>query len=193
MDGKALIVTERPNYISWEDISSLLRKAHSDNVAKGIRLPYPFLPPEQLRAKTEESGGTMLVALFQGHLAGVGAVRVINKKLWCGSGQYAYCYLAAVDPDYAGKGIYRRIVLEQENIALRSGVSRMLFDTHEHNDRIIEISLKNGYRLVDYKVREDHNSVLLVKWLNGCPYSRIRCLWEFWKRKQYRNNRFKRN
>ena len=183
MSRSEIVIVERPESVSWEQISALLQKAHAQNVANGIKLRYPFLPPEELEAKTEGAGGKVLVALKGDELVGVGAVKVVNMDLWCGGGQYAYCFLDAVLPDFAGQGIYRRISEEQERLARKWGVNRMLFDSHEGNKRIQEISRKNGYRLVEFRVRENYNSVIMVKWLDGSPYSRMKCAYVFWRRR----------
>ena len=42
---------------------------------------------------------------------------------------------------------------------------------------------KAGYKFVDYKYYKNHYNVVMVKWLNGCPYSEFRCKIEFHKRK----------
>lgn len=175
MAGKEIMVLERPETVSWEEISFVLKQAHAENVKNGILLPYSALPPDKLFAKTEGRGGKMLVALDDGKVIGTGAVAIIDKCLWCGKGKYAYCFLDAVLPEYRGKGVYRQIVSWQEKYAESVGVDRMLFDTHEQNKRMIKISKKNGYRLVEYRVRDGRNSVVLVKWLNDCPFSRLRC------------------
>ena len=190
MDRKEIAVIERPDNVSWEDISRTLRRAHEDNVKKGIVLPYPHLPPEEIEAKTEGRGGKMFVALDEGKVVATGAVAIIEKDLWCGNGKYAYCFLASVLPEYAGQGLYRKIVAAQEDYAKANGVFRMMFDTDERNTRMLEISIKNGYRRVTYRVKEGRNSVLLVKWLNGCPYSKLQCYWKFIR---IRRNRRKQN
>jgi GNAT superfamily N-acetyltransferase len=184
MDREEIIVSERPDNISWEEISSVLKRAHEDNIKKGIVLPYPQLPPEEIKAKTEDRGGKMFVALCEGKVVATGAVAIIEKNLWCGNGRYAYCFLDAVLPEFTGRGIYRRIVTAQESFAESMGVARMLFDTDERNKRMLDISRKNGYRFVQYRIREGRNSVLMVKWMDGCPYSRLKCAWTFFRIKR---------
>ena len=152
-----------------------MQQAHQKNVENGIRLPYPFLPPEELRAKIENRG-VMFVALTEGRLVALGAVIIINKNLWCGRGLYGYSCLDAVLPEYEGRGLYRAIALKQEEYVLSKGVDRMFFDTHEKNSRMIELSRKSGYELIEYKIRKQHNSVLMVKWLKNRPYSHFYCL-----------------
>ena len=117
----------------------------------------------------------MYVALCDGKVIATGAVAIIEKNLWCGEGKYAYCFLASVLPGYNGMGAYRRIETEQEKYASSQGVKRCMFDTDERNHRMLEISKRNGYRLVEFRAREGRNSVVLVKWLEECPFSRLKC------------------
>ena len=180
MDRDEIVIIERPDSVSWEQISSVLKKAHEENVRNGIVLPYPQLPPKEIKEKIEGQGGILFVALCGEQLVATGAVKIIKKNLWCGKGDYAYCFFAAVLPEYAGRGIYRRIEIAEEEYARSKGVNRMMFDTDERNKRILSISKKNEYRLVEYRIRDGRNSVLLVKWLDGCPYSRIKCAIRYW-------------
>ncbi len=179
MDQKEIVIVERPAYVSWEKISAVLKEAHAENVKNGIVLPYPFLPPEDLYAKTEGRGGKMIIAMYNEEIVGTGAVAIIEKNLWCGKGKYAYCFLAAILPNYAGMGIYKKIEEEQEKYAKLCDVDRIMLDTDVRNNRMINISERNDYRKVEYRVREGHNSVVMVKWLNGCPYSRLKCAMKY--------------
>ena len=61
----------------------------------------------------------------------------------------------------------------------------MMFDTHEKNSRNLGHSIKAGYKFVDLKFYRDHYNVVMVKWLDGCPYSR------FWCSLNYHLRRFK--
>lgn len=144
----------------------------------GISLRYPFLSPEELREKIENRG-VIFVALAEGCLVGVGAIIIINKDFWCGNGLYGYSLLDAVLPGYEGRGIYRAIAMKQEEYVLSKGVGRIFFDTHEENKRMIEISLKSGYELVEYRIHKRHNSILMVKWLKDRPYTHAYCYLKF--------------
>lgn len=121
----------------------------------------------------------MFVALAEGHLLAVGAIILINKNLWCGKGLYGYSCLDAVHPKYEGRGLFRAIALKQEEYVLSNGATRLLFDTHEGNRRMIKLSKKAGYELIEYRIRNQHNSVLMVKWLKDRPYTHFYCLFKF--------------
>lgn len=187
-DAADIVVTQRPDTVSWEEISRLLKSAHTDNVRRGVRMPYPQLSPEELREKTEGAGGRLYVAFCEGRLAGVGAVVRLEKKFWYGSGSYAYCFLGAVLPEFSGRGIYQRLVAARQQWAEESGLDRMMFDTHEKNVRMRSICRRNGFLPVGYRIRDDHNSVVFVKWLHGCPYPewfvRLKFIRLKWKRKR---------
>ena len=71
------------------------------------------------------------------------------------------------------------------------GLNRILFDTHEHNQRMIDINSQHGFVPVDISVWKDHYNIVMVKWLNGCPYSDWFCKLQFLAHKCYRKLRFK--
>ena len=137
-------------------------------------MPFAQLTPEEIRNKIE-GRGVMLVAMDSEHLVGTGAVLFLEKDMWCGKGKYAYSCFDAVVPEYVGKGVYRAIAKTQEQYALSNGVDRIFLDTHEKNRRMIKISMKSGYECIDYKLREDHNSIIMMKWLKEKPYSHSQC------------------
>lgn len=180
-------IIEKPECISWKEISLVLQQAHQQNRDEGIIMRYPFLSPSQLQDKLEERNGKLFVAILNDRIVGLGAVSIIRRNLfWCGTGLYAYSFLDAVLPEYAGHGIFHKIEEVQERYALSNDVYRMLMDTHERNKSMLRAAQKIGYRKVDYRVWEDHHSIILVKWLEGSPYSRLWCSIKFihkrWKR-----------
>ena len=68
----------------------------------------------------------------------------------------------------------------------------MLGDTHENNKHRLDIANKAGYKFVDFIVTStDHYNVMMVKWLNGCPYSDWHVKWQFLIRKWFKKIRYK--
>lgn len=180
--SKKIEIIPKPDSISWEDISTVLKQAHKKHVEDGVNMPFAQLPPEEIMQKID-GRGVMFVALSGEQLVGTGAVLILEKKMWCGEGKYAYSCFDAVLPEFAGNGIYKSIAEKQEEYALSNGVNRIFMDTHDKNHRMIDISKKSGYECVNYKKRDDHNSVLLVKWLQKKPYSHFQCYKNFMRRK----------
>jgi GNAT superfamily N-acetyltransferase len=173
---------EKPEWISWDSIHEVIWEAHAENRAKGIVMLFPSLAGDEIREKVEGKG-KMIVALEGDTLVGTAAIIYRNQSLWCGGGKYAHCCFDAVCPEYKGRGIYKRLCLYREEIARADGVSRMSLDTHERNKREIDMVLRNGFIKVSYKNCKDHFNVMFVKWLDGCPYSRIWCAVRYYWRK----------
>ena len=87
---RGLSVIVKPDTITWDDISQVLRLAHQKNIEEGITMHNPFLPPDKIKEKIDKMGGVMFVALLEGKLVGTGAVAIREKKWWCSKGQIGY-------------------------------------------------------------------------------------------------------
>ena len=181
---KRIVIMEKPEWVSWNEIHDVLQKAHAENRAHGINMRKPSLPGSEIE-KEIGSKGKMFVAMDGDRVVGTSSIVPKQLNYWCDkpSNQYACKYFASVLPEYAGCGIFKQLDLRREKEAIEMGLEKMLGDTHENNKHLLDIIKKNGYRFVDYKHCGDHNNVIFVKWLNGCPYSRFRCWYEFNKRK----------
>lgn len=175
-------IIEKPEWVSWDEIHEVLVKAHAQNRAKGINMALPALPGEKIR-EIIEGHGKMLLAMDGQKVVGTSAIIVKANHLWYGKGDYAYCCFASVLPEYNGKGIYKALDLKREKLALSMQMTRMLGETHENAKHRLDIAKKAGYKFVDYKYYKDHYDVVMVKWLDGCPYSEFWCKIEFLKRK----------
>ena len=175
-------IIEKPDWVSWEDIHQVLWAAHADNRNNGVVMRYPSLSGEEIRKKIE-GNGKMLCAIVDGKLVGTAAIIRKKATIWYGEGTYAYVCFASVLKEYNGKGIYKSLDLRREELAVSMGLDMMIGDTHEGNVHRLAIAKKAGYKFVDFKFYNDHYNVVMVKWLNGCPYSSFRCKYEFLKRK----------
>lgn len=175
-------IVEKPDWVSWDEIHQVIWKAHADNRNNCVVMRYPSLSGEEICQKIE-GNGKMLCAIADGKVVGTAAIIVKSSHLWCGKGNYAYCCFASVLPEYNGKGIYKALDLKREELALTLQLTRMLGDTHENNKHRLDIAKKAGYKFVDYKYYKNHYNVVMVKWLNGCPYTEFRRKIEFLKRK----------
>ena len=183
-------IEEKPEWVSWDEIHNVLWTAHSDNRDKGVVMRYPSLSGDEIRLKIE-GNGKMLVAIEDNKVVGTAAIVKKAASFWCGKGNFAYICFASVLPEYNGKGIYKALDLKREELARSMGLYRMLGDTHENNTHRLTIAKKAGYRFVDYKLYGDHYNVVMVKWLEGCPYSSLRCSAYFFLRKCYVKTRAK--
>ncbi len=183
MDSNIQII-EKPDWVSWDDIQRCLMDAHSVNRAKGLNMARYQWPGEKIRDFLGDKG-VMLVALDGRKIVGTAAIADKTGEVWYAKGHYAYLCFAGIHPEYGGRGIYKRLLKQREEIAIARKYNTLLFDTHCHNKRVQEIAKKNGYRLVRfYQVgSKDHYSVVMVKWLNDNHYSRWYCIYRYQKSK----------
>lgn len=176
-------IIEKPDWVSWEDIREVIWLSHSRNRQEGMNMHFPSLSGEEIWKRIEECKGKMFVALDGKKVVGTGALTVKSVDLWCGRGEYAYLCFAAVLPEYNGQGLYKALCELREKECRRMGLNRLMFDSHENNRKLFKINAKNGFYPVSYKNYGDHNNVIMVKWLDGSPYSYSRCRCEFVRRK----------
>lgn len=184
-------IVEKPDWLSWDEIHEVIWKAHAQNRENGINMAFAALPGSKMEEIINNEGGKMFVAMLDDKVVGTGAIIIKSRSFWWGKDKYAYCCFDSVVPEYRGCGIYKQIELRQEKEAKENGIKLLLFDTHEYNRRMLEINKKNDYKPVGIKVCADHYNIVMVKWLNGCPYSEFYCRCQFLLRKYYKKLRYK--
>lgn len=182
MVNSAIQITEKPDWVSWDEIHEALMRAHAFNREHGIIMRKPSLPGDEIRQELGKDG-RMFVALSDNHVVGTAAIISKKSKTWYTHAPYGYMCFASVLPEYNGKGIYKRLCDKRECIAKEMGLTGLYIDTHNKNTHVISISLKNGFKRVAVKGCKDHWNVVMFKWINGCPYSDSRCKIEFYKSK----------
>ena len=181
--GNSKIIA-KPDWVSWNAIHNVLWAAHANNRDKGISMRYASLSGEEIRQRVEGKG-KMFCAIIDDRLVGTAAIVTKKTKLWFNPKptEYAYFCFASVLPGYTGQGVYKQLLLSREKEREKMGLSLIMFDTHENNQRVLAINRKNGFKPVDYKFYKDHFNVVMVNWPNGCPFSDARIKYEFLKRK----------
>ena len=173
----------KPESLSWDAIHEVIWASHEENRRNGVNMRYPSLPGSEIEKRVEPDGKMLVAMTDEGKLVGTAAMIPKEASLWFGKHRFAYCCFASILPEYNGMGIYKEMCRIQEELAREAGLEMMLFDTHEKNTRNLIHSIKAGYRYVDLKHYKDHFNVVMVKWLNGCPYSRFNCWFHYrWNR-----------
>ena len=181
MDNDGIHIIEKPNWVTWDDIKQCLFEAHAENRAKGINMAHYQWPVERIKDSLGEKG-VVLVALDGKRLIGTAAIGDKIGKTWYTNGPYAYICFDAVIPEYSGKGIFKLLDSKREQLAMELGYKTLVFDTHSKNVHRQEIAKKNGYKPVRFfqASSKDHYSVVMAKWLDGCPYSKAYCRWKYY-------------
>lgn len=175
-------IIEKPDWVSWDEIHEVIWKAHEKNRERGVFMRYPSLSGKEIQERIDGKG-KMFVVIVNGEIIGTGAVVAKELTMWCGKGEYAYYCFASVLTEYQGNGIYKELCQRREKEVRDMGLSRILMDTNENNQRELDVARRNSYKAVSLKCYKNHYNTIMVKWLDGCPYSNFRCVYEYSKRK----------
>jgi GNAT superfamily N-acetyltransferase len=175
-----IIIIEKPDWVSWDDIHEVLWKAHEQNRKKGINMTHYQWPVEKICEFLGENG-VVIVALKDKKVIGTAAIAEKYGKNWYADGRYAYNCFACVLPEYTGKGIYRQLCNKREEIAKSRNYVSMVFDTHVKNAYVQNVNKQNDFRYVKYFHAHDHYCVVMAKWVNGCPYTKLYCYYRYQK------------
>jgi GNAT superfamily N-acetyltransferase len=155
-----------------------------------ITMTASAMPGDKIK-EILEGRGKMFVAMANDKVVGTGAYLIKQSHMWCLKGKCAYLCFGAILPEYNGQGIHKRLHVRLEDEALANGIDVLMFDTHERNQRMLEIQQKNDFRAVDVKICKDHYDIVMMKWRNGCPYSEVNCKYQYLLHKWYKKLRYK--
>ncbi len=179
-----IIIVEKPENISYGQIKELLRKAHQINYDRGIIFKTMTLSAEELEERIRQKNGKTFVALDGDTLVGTASCYPLQSIHWCHHGLMMKLMFVGVLPEYKGQHIYARLLGAVEQETLARGLEVVSFDTAEKNVEMQRASKKAGFVHVAYYVPEsNHYSVIMMKWLNGCPHSSLKCRSKFIKQK----------
>lgn len=167
-ESNGIVVMEKPDSITFRDISELLRKAHAQHEKNGIYMRVPHLPPEELE-KWVGPEGKCFVAMDGDRLVGTSSFMVRRLNRWYCKGNVAEVTMQGVSPSHQGMHIFSMLDKKCEEAVKDSGYTAIYFDTARANTKRILIGEKEGFVLVDYFWTGNHYSVGMMKWLDGCP------------------------
>lgn len=164
-----IIVTERPDNISWEDIRKTLLDAHKNNISNGLVVRSTTLTGDQLREQVAD--GKCFVALDGNKVVGVAAVRIKPCDKWFCHGKAAHFLLGSVLSDYQGQGIYSQLQKGRYEYIEKEGISIITTNTAANNERMVRMLPKHGFHraAMFHAADTDHFSITWVKWLKGEP------------------------
>ena len=174
-DQSNIIIIEKPESISFEVIHDVLWRANEGNREAGFILKTSQLAPEKLQSRIGEKG-KCFIALDGDKVIGTISVRIVNRRKWYYKGDIPDYMLAAVLPEYQGKHINTMLAQKVFEFAILNGYKAIELDTAEENIHAIDVYKHQGFELVDYLAKSslDHYSVVMVKWLDKCPYTEIK-------------------
>ena len=175
-EKNSIIITEKPDWISYDDIHELLYRAHESNREKGIFMFTSTLNGKELEERIGDRG-KCFVALYGDKLVGTNSYRILTRNRWYRKGELADSILIGVLPEYKNMGISSRLHEAIVEDVRQNGLSVLELDTAEKNKLMREISLRRGFRYVSSFASPNvkHYSVVMVNWLDGCPFPAWYC------------------
>lgn len=179
--SETIRILEKPDWITWESVHDLLWEAHQSNREKGIIMKYPSLSGQEIQ-KRVEGNGKMFVAIQNDRLVGCAAAIIKTSNVWFSGNRFVYLCFVGIHPNNKKLGLYSKLIRAVESYREEIVSDLIVFDTHRGNSRMIRINEKNGYQKVMIKMWGGHESVVLAKWYEKCPFSNV-----FIKKMYYRS------
>ena len=185
-------IIEMNNHYTYDEISKIIKKAYSIHDNNGFHLNTSDLDENGLNNRVGENGKTF-IALHNDKIVGTGSVRFVERNKWYKKGIMPDYILAAVLPEYQGQHINKKISEAVFQFVKEKGYNLVELDTASNNKNAINIYKHYGFQLVDFRAfkNTDHYSVVMVKWLDKCPYTKLYCLIRYYIKKAYIIFRYK--
>lgn len=189
---KEIVVIPKPENISWEEIRNVIHQAHKSNFEKGIVMRTTTFTAEELKERVGPMG-KCFVAMDGDQVIGTTSCCVGEVNHWFYHGRIMKWMLLGILPMYKGFNICTMLLQKVEEETKLQGCTTISFDTAEENTNMQKICLKKGFVYVDFIAfpLSNHYSVEMLKWLDGCPFSKIYCFLRFNLKKYYIKLRFK--
>ena len=165
----------KPDWVSWNAIKECLLRAHEKKKKKDIFMHNPEMSPQELAIFLKDA--YLFVAICGDKVVGTSALKLLYSKSWWFKGKIGYTCLDSVAQGYKGTDAYFDLRELRNKYIKDLGIRVLQFDTHENNQLAQKLNLKRGFKYVRYCAfpMTDYYSVVMVKWLDGCPYSDRYC------------------
>lgn len=162
----------KPDWVTSADIKALMWKAHEPNRKKGIVMQNQFMSAEEFEEYLKDV--YCFVAVKGTEVIGMMCYKILKCNQWWAKGQKViYNCLDAIAPDYSGTDVYFELRGLREKSIKETGLRIIQFATEENNVLVQKICVKRGGKLVRFIASPSTNyySIVMVKWLDGCPFS----------------------
>lgn len=171
-------IIERPVTISFDDIRSLIARAHIQNEKSGLKYGVMHQTADMVARKVG-SDGHCLVCISNGVLCGTVTLSYKCLPYWYAKGlKVGIIRSLAIDPEFKGRGIGDRLIKACCSLA-REKTGIVVIDSAEENVGIRKLAMKNNFHRVDYCAYAGNNfySVVYGKHLDKATFG----LWTGWR------------
>lgn len=170
----------KPDWVKGKDIKECLMKAHTPNRAKGIVMENQFMDAEQFDDFLKDS--YCFVALKDNQVIGTMSFKILKCHNWWAKNQEViYNCMDAIWPEYQGSDVYLELRALREKHIKETGIRIIQSSTAENNKMLLKISARRGGKQVRFYASPDNRyySVVMVRWLDGCPFGDWYCKFRF--------------
>lgn len=166
-------VMEKPDWISWDEVQQCIHDAQLTNKKKGFDMSFGYKTGEELRKSVGENGYCFVVLNVCNKVIATISLRVSDIHKWWYKGMAGYHCNEAVLPDYRGTDAYFLMHAAVERKEKELGLKLLWATTAEQNKVILRLAAKSGWKQVQYTAFKGcgYYSVVIARWLGGCPYS----------------------
>lgn len=162
----------KPEWVTWADIKQCMILAHEVNRKKGVVMQNQFMNIEEFEDYFKDT--YCFVALKDKEVIGTMSFRIQTCHHWWARGQKViYNCADAIIPEYQGTDVYLDLRALREKYIKETGIRIIQSDTAENNKAILRISARKGGKQVKLYASPKtwYYSVVMVRWLDGCPFS----------------------
>lgn len=167
-------IIEKPEWISFEEITDVLHDAHRSNTDSGMQFKAAVQTPQDTEKRLGSDGRFFVALTDDSYLAGVAAISYHESgSYWFNKGRPCMeVKMVGVREAFKGRGISGMLYSKMEEYGF-SRVDILFMNTAEENQIVLKSNGHHGWRFVDYKHWPETNyySPFMAKWKNGCPYS----------------------
>jgi GNAT superfamily N-acetyltransferase len=168
-----IVIVPKPDWVSWDEITSVLHDAHKSTVADGMNYVASYQGANVTKRRAE--GGICYVALIDDKVVGTLTVKkhAPNNKVWYRRDIYATFEMIGVSSRYKRRGILSALSQVAEEWVIDNNLKVIIIDVAVENKPMQNAGLKQGFKYVDYISKKNTNycSVVMARWLDGCPYT----------------------
>lgn len=165
----------KPDWVTWDDIKECMTKAHEVNRKKGVVMQNQYMTPDEFKDYYKDA--YCFVALCDNKVIGTCSLRIIDGHAWWAKGIEAYTFGDAILPNYRGTDVFEKLNALRKQYIVNSKAKVVCFDTAENNVVVQKFNLRKGakrVRLISSR-KTWYYSVVMVIWLEGCPFSDWYC------------------
>lgn len=161
----------KPEWVSWDSIKDCLVQAHEFNRKKEVYMHHPEMSSHELALYLKDA--YCFVAISGDKVVGTAALKIINSNSWWAKGKIGYTCFDSIAQGYKGTDAYFDLRELRNKYIKDLGIRVLQFDTHINNQVVQKLNLKRGFKFVRFCAFSTTNyySVVMVKWLEGCPFS----------------------